>query len=345
MVTENEEEGSMSPSKAQLLWMYEKMVEIRYYEETMAKVYLEGKLPPNIQKGLAFDIGSGPVPGEMHLAAGQEPVAVGVCAHLRDEDTVVGTHRPHHFAIAKGVPLDKMTAEIFGKKTGLGKGKGGHMHLFDPAHNFSCSGIVGASLPPACGAALAAKKRGQDRVAVAFFGEGAANQGAFHESLNLAALWKLPAIFVCEDNHWAISVPKEKAVSVASVADRACAYGMPGVCVPENDPLQVFDAVGEAVARARRGEGPTLIEVKTFRYFGHFQGDAEVYRPKDEVKHLRELDPIPRLAARLKQDGVLTAQEEEAIAARARQRVDEAFAFARQSPYPAPQEALEDVFV
>ena len=155
----------MQIGKEKLLWMYEKMVEIRYYEETMAAVYMEGKLPPSIQKGLAFDIGGGPVPGEMHLAAGQEPVAVGVCAHLTDDDTVVGTHRPHHFAIAKGVPLDAMTAEMFGKVTGLGKGKGGHMHLFDNAHKFSCSGIVGASMPIACGAALAAKKMGKNWVA------------------------------------------------------------------------------------------------------------------------------------------------------------------------------------
>jgi len=242
----------MQPSKEKLLWMYEKMVEIRNYEETMANVYLEGKLPPNIQKGLAFDIGSGPVPGEMHLAAGQEPVAVGICAHLKLEDTVVGTHRPHHFAIAKGVPLDKMTAEMFGKVTGLGKGKGGHMHLFDPEHKFSCSGLIGASLPPACGAGLAAKKMGKDWVAVAFFGEGAANQGAVHESLNLAALWKLPVIFVCEDNKWAISVPKTSATSVEWVADRASAYGMPGIKVLHNDALEVYEAVAPAIERARR---------------------------------------------------------------------------------------------
>lgn len=203
-----------------LLWMYETMLVIRCYEETMAQVYLEGKLPPHIQQGLAFDIGSGPVPGEMHLAAGQEPVAVGVCAHLTDEDTVVGTHRTHHFAIAKGVPLDRMTAEIFGKVTGLGRGKGGHMHLFDPEHRFSCSGIVGASLPPACGAALAAQLTGSETVAVAFFGEGAANQGTFHESLNLAALWRLPVVFVCEHNSWAISVAKGQATAVGSNAQR-----------------------------------------------------------------------------------------------------------------------------
>jgi TPP-dependent pyruvate/acetoin dehydrogenase alpha subunit len=336
---------NMQVGKEKLLWMYEKMVEIRDYEETMAAVYLEGKLPPHIQKGLAFDIGSGPVPGEMHLAAGQEPVAVGICAHLKQEDTVVGTHRPHHFAIAKGVPLDKMTAEMFGKVTGLGKGKGGHMHLFDPVHKFSCSGIIGASLPPACGAGLAARKQGKDWVAVAFFGEGAANQGSFHESLNLAALWHLPVIFVCEDNKWAISVPKSHATSVEWVADRASAYGMPGIRVANNDALEVYEAVAPAIARARRGEGPSLIEVKTDRYLGHFQGDPEVYRPKDEVANLRKNDPIPKLASMLKSRSMMSDAEEGVIVARAKKRVAEAFEFARKSDYPAAQDALHDVFV
>jgi len=335
---------SMQASPETLLWMYETMVEIRNYEETMANVYLEGKLPPQIQKGLAFDIGSGPVPGEMHLAAGQEPVAVGVCAHLKKEDTVVGTHRPHHFAIAKGVPLDPMTAEMFGKVTGLGKGKGGHMHLFDPEHKFSCSGIIGASLPPACGAALAAKKMGKDWVAIAFFGEGAANQGSFHESLNLAALWKLPVIFVCEDNKWAISVPKENATSIEWVADRASAYGIPGIKVANNDALEVYEAVAPAIERARRGEGPSLIEVKTDRYLGHFQGDPEVYRPKDEVSNLRKNDPIPKLAALLKGRSLMSDAEEGVIVARAKQRVADAFDFARKSAYPPAQDALNDVF-
>lgn len=335
----------MQADKEKLLWMYEKMVEIRDYEETMASVYLEGKLPPHIQKGLAFDIGSGPVPGEMHLAAGQEPVAVGICAHLKQEDTVVGTHRPHHFAIAKGVPLDTMTAEMFGKVTGLGKGKGGHMHLFDPVHKFSCSGIIGASLPPACGAGLAARKMGKDWVAVAFFGEGAANQGSFHESLNLAALWHLPVIFVCEDNKWAISVPKSHATSVEWVADRASAYGMPGIRVPNNDAQEVYEAVAPAIARARRGEGPSLIEVKTDRYLGHFQGDPEVYRPKDEVANLRKNDPIPKLAGVLKSRSMMNDTEESTIVARAKKRVADAFEFARKSDYPAAQDALHDVFV
>src|SRR5262245_46715687 len=303
-------------TRDQLEWMFEMMVRIRDYEETMAKVYLEGKLPPHIQKGLAFDIGAGAIPGEMHLAAGQEPVAVGVCVHLRQEDTVVGTHRPHHFAIAKGVPMPEMTAEIYGKVTGLGRGKGGHMHLFDPVHKFSCSGIIGASLPPACGAALASKLQKRDSVAVSFFGEGATNQGAFHESLNLAALWNLPAVFICEDNKWAISVPKSESTSVPSNHVRAAAYGMPGVLVETNDAVAVCQAAGEAVARARAGGGPTLIEVKTDRYLGHFQGDPEVYRPKNEVAELRKNDPIPKLSAQLRDMGVLDEASDAALVAR-----------------------------
>jgi len=334
----------MKPTSEQLLWMYEKMVEIREYEETMAKVYLEGKLPPKIQKGLAFDIGAGPVPGEMHLAAGQEPVAVGVCAHLSDDDSVVGAHRSHHFAIAKGVPLDAMTAELFGKATGLGRGKGGHMHLFHPGTKFSCSGIVGASGPQACGAALAARKLGKDWVAIAFFGEGAANQGAFHEALNLAAVWKLPVLFVCEDNKYGISVEKSVSTSVASNAVRAAGYGIPGVLVEQNDPVQVFEAAGTAIARARRGEGPTLIEVKTDRYFGHFQGDPESYRPKDEAQTLRKHDPIDALGARLREEGLLDADAERALRAAIGARVAAAYAFGRSSPYPAPEEALQHVF-
>lgn len=334
----------MQATTEQLLWMYEKMIEIREYEETMSRVYLEAKLPPKIQKGLAFDIGAGPVPGEMHLAAGQEPVAVGVCAHLRRDDTVVGAHRSHHFAIAKNVDLAAMTAEIFGKATGLGRGKGGHMHLFDPAVKFSCSGIVGAGAPQACGAALAAKKLGSDAVAIAFFGEGAANQGAFHEALNLAALWKLAVVFVVEDNKYGISVEKSASTAIASNADRAVAYGMPGVLVEKNDAVAVFEVAGEAVARARRGDGPTLIEVKTDRYFGHFQGDPETYRPKGEAKDLRQHDPIPALAGLLRSRKLLDDEAEAALRARVSTRVQAAYDFGRNSPYPDPQDALLHVF-
>jgi pyruvate dehydrogenase E1 component alpha subunit len=219
------------------------------------------------------------------------------------------------------------------------------MHLFDNAHKFSCSGIVGASMPIACGAALAAKKLGTNWLAVAFFGEGAANQGSFHESMNLAAMWKLPVIFVCEDNQWAISVPKSKATSIEWVADRAASYGMPGIRVPENDTLQVYEAVAPAIARARRGQGPSLIEIKTDRYFGHFQGDAETYRAKGEVARLRQNDPIPKFAQLLKDKNFMTMQDESDIIFKTHQWVDRAFAFARESGYPSAQDALKDVFV
>jgi len=214
----------MEISEQVLLSLYRTMYKIRYYEETLGKIYYEGKSP-------IFDISAGPIPGELHLSSGQESSAVGVCAHLKPEDAVVGTHRIHHFAIAKGVDLRAMTAEIFGKRTGLSAGKGGHMHLFDPKVNFSCSGIVGASFPQAVGVGIAAKQQGADYIAVAVGGEGAANQGTFHESLNLAALWKLPVIFVIEDNSWAISVPKDKSTSLSRNSERAKAYGIPGGCM------------------------------------------------------------------------------------------------------------------
>ncbi|MDI3299388.1 MAG: thiamine pyrophosphate-dependent dehydrogenase E1 component subunit alpha [Bacillota bacterium] len=325
------------PSREQLLWMYETMVKIRHYEESLAQAYSEGKSP-------RFDISAGPVPGELHLAAGQEPCAVGVCIHLRPEDTVTATHRPHHVAIAKGVDLKRMTAEIFGKATGLSGGRGGHMHLFDPAVHFSCSGIVGEGLPPAVGAALAAKMQGKDWVAVAYTGEGGANQGAFHEAVNLAALWKLPVVFVIEDNAWAISVAKDVSTAVPRNSDRASAYGVPGVYVADNDTLAVFQAAGEAVARARRGEGPTILEIETYRYYGHFEGDPQIYRPADEVKRLQEKDPIVRLRDHLLREGVLDEASDREVVARAQREVDEAMTFARESPYPAPEEALENVF-
>tara|TARA_B100000586_G_scaffold267302_1_gene241754 strand:+ start:282 stop:1292 length:1011 start_codon:yes stop_codon:yes gene_type:complete len=335
----------IEPTTDKMLWMYEQMLVIREFEETMVNIYLEGKLPPDIQEGLAFDIGSGPVPGEMHLAAGQEPVAVGTCAHLKKDDTITGTHRPHHFAIAKGVPINALAAEIFGKVTGLGRGKGGHMHLFDVENKFGCSGIIGAGMPQACGAALAAKKKGKDWVTVTFFGEGAANQGSFHESLNLAALWNLPVIFICEDNSYAISVTKDESTAIANNADRAAGYGMPGASVDNNDALEVFSVVGEAISRARAGEGPSLIECKTDRYLGHFQGDAEAYRPEGEVEKLRENDPIDLLRDHLVASDVMSDNNEKEIKDRASATVKAAYEFARASDYPDTSEVTQHVFV
>jgi TPP-dependent pyruvate/acetoin dehydrogenase alpha subunit len=330
-------ELDMKPSAEQRLWMYETMWAIRNFEDTLALAYFEGKLPPKIQPRLAFDLGAGPIPGEMHLAAGQEAAAVGACAHLGRGDSVWGTHRAHHFAIAKGVDLNSMAAEIFGKVTGLGRGKGGHMHLFDRN--------VNAGIPQAVGAALACKKLGNGAVALAEFGEGASNQGSFHEALNMAGLWKLPCIFICQDNNYGISVNKAASTSVESVATRAAGYGMPGIRVRENDADLVFAAAGEAVARARAGEGPTLIEVKVDRLYGHFQGDPETYRPKGEVESLRKKDALKAYEARLHAEGLLDDAGQKAIRDRAKARVEAAIAFARQSDYPAAEEAFLHTFV
>lgn len=270
---------------------------------------------------------------------------MGVCAHLTAEDTVTSTHRPHHVAIAKGVDLDKMTAEIFGKKSGLSGGRGGHMHIFDADVNFSCSGIIAEGLGPAAGAALSRQLQGKPGVAVAFLGEGAANQGAFHEALNLASVWKLPVVFVIEDNAWGISVSKKDSTAIERNDQRAAAYGMPGHRVANNDPIAIFAAAGEAIARARAGEGPSLIEIETYRLAGHFMGDAEAYRPKGEKDALFAKDPIPVMRALLAKEEGWTDGDEAELTAKARLRVDEAIQFARDSEYPAPQEALEKVFV
>ncbi len=327
----------MALDKATLLDLYRMLVKIRTFEERVGAMYYEEKLP-------AFDIAAGPIPGEMHLYSGQEAVAAGVCAHLRPDDPVTSTHRPHGHLIAKGVDLKAMMAEIFGKKTGLCQGKGGHMHLFDPSLHFGCGGIIGGGIPHAVGAALAIKKQKQDRVAVAFFGDGAANIGAFHESVNLASVWKVPAVFVVEDNLYAISVPKSASTSVRSNAERGAAYGIPAVQVDGQDVTAVYEAAGEAIARARRGEGPSLIEAICYRYRGHFEGDAEGYLQQGEKASWKEKDPINILGAQLKAQGWLSDAEAQAVQDEMTAQVAAAEAFARESAYPAPEEALQHVF-
>ena len=318
------------------LWMYQTMFLSRRFEEAVEKIYLEGKTP-------AFNMANGPIPGEMHLSNGQEPVAVGVCAHLNAEDVVTATHRPHHQAIAKGVDLKRMAAEIFGKSTGLSGGRGGHMHLFDPAVNFACSGIIAQGMGPACGAALSRKMQNKPGVAVSFIGEGAVNQGAFHESLNLAAVWNLPVIFVVEDNAWGISVSKKDSTAVARNDVRAAAYDMPGYYIENNDPIAIYDIAGEAIARARAGGGPSLIEIETFRLAGHFMGDAEAYRPEGEKESLGSRDPIPAFRALLQSEGVTSTQLEE-LEASAESEVAEAISFAQDSDYAPVEDALTHVF-
>ncbi|WP_396275519.1 thiamine pyrophosphate-dependent dehydrogenase E1 component subunit alpha [Haloarcula sp. S1AR25-4] len=317
--------------------MYVDMVTARHYEERLQEEYLEGKQP-------AFDISAGPIPGELHLAAGHEAAAAGVCQHLRDDDAVTATHRPHHVAIAKGVDLERMTAEIFGRETGLGKGKGGHMHLFDPDVNFACSGIIAEGCPPAAGAGLAAKKRNTDSVAVAYLGEGAIDQGAFLESLNFAAVHDLPVVFVIEDNDWAISMPKDRVTDVENGAQRAGGFDMPGVRVDHDDAVAIYDAAKEAIGRARDRNGPTLIEVQVHRRMGHFMGDPESYRPEEDQEAAAERDSIARLEADLQAHGV----DEEAIAEMrddAHERVEDAIEFAKDQPEPDPSAAHEDMFV
>jgi pyruvate dehydrogenase E1 component alpha subunit len=316
--------------------MYGAMVKSRVFEQAIKSAYLEGKQP-------VFNMANGPIPGEMHLSDGQEPCAVGVCAHLSPADTVTATHRPHHIAIAKGVDLNAMTAEIFGRRPGLAGGRGGHMHLFDPKVSFCCSGIVAQGMGPAVGAGLAAKLAGGRQVAVSFIGEGAANQGAFHEALNLASVWKVPVVFVIEDNAYGISVSKRESTSVERNSIRAQAYNMPGVFVPDNDPDAIFAVAGAAISRARRGEGPSLIEIETCRLEGHFMGDAEGYRPEGEIALLKAADPIPRYRRRLTEQGVAAA-ELDAMEADARSQVKAAFDFARAAQVPTPQDAFETVF-
>jgi pyruvate dehydrogenase E1 component alpha subunit len=321
----------------QALWMYERMVLSRYFEEKTAAVYFEGKLP-------LFNMANGPIPGEMHLSNGQEPCAVGVCAHLDKDDVVTATHRPHHIAIAKGVDLDAMTAEILGRRGGLAGGRGGHMHLIDTQVNFMCAGIVAEGLGPAAGAALARKMRGESGVAVAFIGDGAVNQGAFHEVMNLAALWKLPFVCVIEDNAYGISVAKHKATAVQSNHIRAAAYGIPGIAVANNEPEEIYAAAADAVGRARAGEGPTLIEIATSRLAGHFVGDVEQYRPAGERDAQVARDPIPMYRAKLIERGSATAAQLDSLEQAGAKRVEAAFAAARISPEPNPEEALQHVF-
>lgn len=326
----------MRPEREKQLWMYRMMVKSRHFEQCIKRAYLEGKQP-------VFNMANGPIPGEMHLSDGQEPCAVGVCAHLGPRDVVTATHRPHHIAIAKGVNLEAMTAEIFGRRSGLAGGRGGHMHLFDPAVSFCCSGIIAQGMGPAVGAALAAKLSGDGTVAVSFIGEGAANQGAFHESLNLASVWKVPVVFVIEDNAYGISVSKRESTAVARNSERAQAYNMPGRFVADNDPDAVFEAAGEAIDRARAGGGPSLIEIQTYRLEGHFMGDAEGYRPEGEVAKLRMADPIALYRARLIDSAVSPALLDDLESA-ARDEVDAAFESARGAPPPLLADAFETVF-
>src|ERR671935_2629966 len=271
--------SSATLDRARLLDMYERMVQIRTFEDTASKKFAAGRIP-----------------GFVHLYAGEEAVAVGVCTHLTDEDFITSHHRGHGHCIAKGVDLREMVAELLGREAGACRGKGGSMHIADVHKGMlGANGIVGGGFPLACGAALTAKTLGTGGVAVCFFGDGASNQGTFHEGLNLAAIWKLPVVFVCENNGYAESTPVRYHCAASDIANRASAYEIPGAVVDGLDVFAVYEAAREVVARARRGEGPTLIEAKTYRYYGHFEGDTILYRTQEELELYRHRDPIVSL--------------------------------------------------
>lgn len=323
----------MMPDRTTRLWMYEAMFKSRCFEEQLAAVYLEGKRP-------RFDVAQGILPGELHLSNGQEPCAVGVVAHLRAGDWCGASHRSHHIAVACGVSGEAMTAEMFGKQSGLCGGYGGHMHLFDAGRKFSSGSIVAAGLPLALGAALSFRLRKLPSVAVAFIGEGAANQGAFHETLNLAGLWKLPLITVIEDNSWGVSVSKRESTAVESNALRAAGYAMPGSRVTGNDPCAIYEAAGEAIERARRGGGPALLELETLRLEGHFVGDVEQYRPQSERDARAAQDPIPAFRERLLREGAANDEALRRLESAVRAEIERWIDHARAAPYPAPEAAL-----
>jgi pyruvate dehydrogenase E1 component alpha subunit len=285
--------------------------------------------------------------GAVHYYVGQEAVAAGVCAALDPGDWIASTHRGHGHCIAKGAEVGAMMAELFGKATGTNRGKGGSMHITDISKGIlGVNPIVGAGVAHAVGAALSAKVRKTSQVAVAFFGDGAASIGTVHESMNMAAIWRLPTVFVCENNGYAQATPADYAVGVANIAVRASAYSMPGVTVNGQDAIAVWEVADAAVRRARRGDGPTLIECKTYRYYGHHQGDDPLrYRTAEEEKAARERDCIACFRSRMREGGPLTIDELDAIDAKNRKLIDEAVEFARASPLPDLAELYTDVFV
>jgi pyruvate dehydrogenase E1 component alpha subunit len=316
-------------NRESLLWMYEKMVTIRRFEEQSRREADAGKL-----RG-------------MHSAVGQEAVPTGICAHLKDDDYVLGTHRSHHHCIAKGLDVNQMMAELLGKSTGTSKGKGGTMHIADIDKGMlGANGIVGSNIPVATGVALSAQYKGTDNVSVVFFGDGASSQGALHEAMNLAAIWKLPVLFVCENNRYAESTPFEYSVAGGSVANRAAGYGIPGVTVDGQSVLDMFEVGKEAVKRARSGEGPTLIEAQTYRYMGHFGADDPLgYRSEEEQKYYMDKDCILNARKHIVDGSFATEDELNEIDAQCLEAINRAAEYAENSPFPEPEELLEDVYV
>jgi len=321
----------MKLTKAKLLEMYEMMVRIRTFEENVKELFKAGLFP-----------------GWTHVCIGEEAGVVGACFALRKDDYMASTHRGHGQCIAKGMSLKGMMAELMGKVDGVCKGKGGSMHLGDISVGaMGGNAILGAGAPIASGAALSAKTRGTDQVALAFFGDGASNQGAVHEAMNIAALWKLPVIFVCENNQYGISVSQAKHTPIKDIATRAAAYDMPGFVVDGNDVVEVYQAAEKAVKRARAGEGPTLLECKTYRWRGHHEGDPNQgarYRTKDEIAVWKKKCPIAKLEKHLLKNKIATSKKMAAISADIDKAIDDAVAFAAKSDFPKLEEMYEDVY-
>ena len=310
--------------------IHRRMVRIRRFEETAGKMMENGKIP-----------------GALHLYVGEEAVASGVMVHLSDQDQITSTHRGHGHLIAKGGAFDRMFAELYGKSTGYCKGKGGSMHISNMEIGMlGANGIVGGGPPIAMGAAFSNKFRKTKQVACCFFGDGASNEGSFHEAANMAGLYKLPVVFVCENNGYGEYTPQRNHQAIVDVADRAAGYGMPGVVVDGMDAVAVYEAAGEAIARARAGEGPTLLECKTYRYYDHVgvRGMGLVYRTDDEVIEWKKRDPIELFESRLKEQGVLSAAQIQAVHDGILAEIGKAIEFAESSPFPDPSAILEDVY-
>jgi pyruvate dehydrogenase E1 component alpha subunit len=320
-------------NKELLLDLYHSMVRIRMFEERVRDLALKNEIP-----------------GFVHVSIGEEASATGVCAALRHTDRITSTHRGHGHLIAKGGRLDRMMAELFGKRTGYCKGKGGSMHIVDFALGIlGANGIVGAGLPIATGSALAAVIAGRDDVTACFFGDGASNEGTFHESLNLAAVWKLPVVFVCENNGFGEFTPAQTVTSVRDIAVRAQAYGIPGLIVNGNDVVEVYRYASEAAARARAGEGPTLIECKTYRWEGHVVGEAAflgaaAYRDPKEIEEWKARCPLIRFQKFAAESGRVSAAEMKKIEEETAAELEAAVAFARESPLPDPKEVTDDLY-
>ena len=311
-----------------LIQMYTTMVRIRQFEDRVYLLFLEGEMP-----------------GTIHLYQGQEAVAAGVCANLSKEDLITSTHRPHGHAIAKGVSLRSLMAELFAKKTGCCEAKGGSMHMGDmDVGMLPAIAIVAGGIPIATGLALASKMMSLNRVAVSFFGDGATNEGAFHEAVNMGAIWNLPIVYVCENNLYGASTHQSKVMKIKNVAERASSYGIPGKIADGNDILSVYQAAKEAISRAREGKGPTLLECKTYRRGGHSRSDACKYRLKEEEKVWLAKDPIPQARKKLIQMGILTEKSAKEIEEKVRKEIEDAIEYARKSPSPEPEDTLVNVF-